>query len=70
MMMMMMMKMMIVMKIVLGDREEVSTGWGPQLTLQNKQLLLLLLLLLNLIIINGYLSLMVHKQDEHSKYYN
>jgi hypothetical protein len=33
-------------------------------------LLLLLLLLLNLIIINGYLSLMVHKQDEHSKYYN
>ncbi len=47
-MMMMMMRM-----IVLGDGEEVSTGWGPQLTFQNKQLLLLLLLL-NLIIINGY----------------
>jgi hypothetical protein len=50
----------------------VSIGWGPHLTLQNKQLLLLLLLfllVLNLIIRNGCLSLMVHKQDEHSKYY-
>jgi hypothetical protein len=42
-----MMKMMMRMKIVLGDREEVSTGWGApaNFTKQNKQLLLLLLLL-------------------------
>jgi hypothetical protein len=45
--MMRMMKMMMMrMKIVLGDREEVSTGWGApaNFTKQNKQLLLLLLL--------------------------
>ncbi len=42
-------------------------GAPANFTKQNKQLLLLLL---NLIIINGYLSLMVHKQDEPSKYCN
>jgi hypothetical protein len=43
-------------------------GAPANFTKQNKQLFLLLLL--NLIIINGYLSLMVQKQDEHSKYYH